>query len=146
MTPWPGPSSKPACYAALPNLIEEIEAVGRSELRSCESLLRLALVHLLKLRTWPDSLAAGHWRSEIIGFLADARRSFTPSMRQRIDLEALYADAREQVGVGDDDSGARRATPDTCPFDLDELLRQRPSLVDLSAKLSTADRSDRATS
>jgi len=119
-----------------PNLIEEIEAVGRSELRSCESLLRLALVHLLKLQTWPESLAAGHGRGETIGFLADARRSFTPSMRQRIDLASLYADAREQVRVGDD-SGARRTTPEICPFALDDLLGDRPELDSLVATLAT---------
>lgn len=31
-----------------PNLIEEVESVGRLELHACQSLLRQALVHLLK--------------------------------------------------------------------------------------------------
>ena len=77
-----------------PNVIEEVEDVGQSQLRACRSLLRPALVHLLKLQAWPDSLAAGHWREEAGAFLVDAEDCFTPSMRQRIDLDELYGKAR----------------------------------------------------
>jgi len=52
------------------NLIEEVQSVGRSELHACSSLLAHALVHLLKLRAWPSSQAAAHWRGEVVGFLA----------------------------------------------------------------------------
>jgi hypothetical protein len=38
-----------------PNIAEEIEHVGRSELRSCRSLLRLALRQMLKAEAWPLS-------------------------------------------------------------------------------------------
>ena len=68
-----------------PNVIEEVQDVGVSELRACQSLLAQALVHLLKLHTWPDSQAVAHRRGETANFLARARRSFTPSMRQRIE-------------------------------------------------------------
>lgn len=105
-----------------PNVIDEVETVGRSELRSCESLLRQALVHLLKLTAWPDSQAASHRRGEIIGFLADAQRGFSPSMRQRIDLADLYATALRQVRAVTDDAGEPRPLPETCPFRLDDLL------------------------
>jgi hypothetical protein len=53
-----------------PNVIEEVQDVGLSELRACRSLLRQALVRLLKLRAWPDSPAAAHWRGETAGFLS----------------------------------------------------------------------------
>ncbi|MBV8524874.1 MAG: DUF29 family protein [Acetobacteraceae bacterium] len=43
-------------------MIEEVQDVGLSELRACQSLLQQALVHLLKLHAWPDSPAAPHWR------------------------------------------------------------------------------------
>ena len=37
-----------------PNVIEELQDVGLSELRACRSLLAQALAHLLKLRGWPE--------------------------------------------------------------------------------------------
>ena len=107
------------------NVIDEVETVGRSELRSCESLLRQALVHLLKLRARPASQAGAHWRGETIGFLADARRCFSSSMQQRIDLADLYATALQQVRAGADDAGEPRPLPEACPFVLDDLLSGR---------------------
>lgn len=127
---------RPNAAVDWPNVIEELEAVGRSELRSCESLLRNALVHLLKLHAWPRSLAVSHWREEVLSFLADARRAFAPSMRQRIDLADLYAEALSQVRVGMDDSGEPRSLPEACPFVLDDLLAGRPDVAALAAKLA----------
>lgn len=114
-----------------PHVIEELQDVGLSELRACESLLRLALVHLLKLRAWPDGPTA-HWRSETIGFLADMQARFTPSMRQRISLQALYAKALRQVRAGESPPGL----PETCPFTLEELLADDVELEALVARLS----------
>ncbi len=117
-----------------PNLIEEVRDVGRSELRSCESLLRQAMLHLLKLHVSPASPAAAHWRGEVAGFLTDARRAFTPSMRQRLDLPDLYTDALYQLRAGADDAGAVLPVPDTCPFTLDELVAAHPDVAELIAK------------
>ena len=105
-----------------PNLIEEVEAMGRSELRACESLLQQALLHVLKLGLWPDSRAAGHWRGEIMAALDDAQRAFTPSMRQRIDLDSLYAGASRRARVLSDESGPPGPVAEACPLALDELL------------------------
>jgi hypothetical protein len=76
-----------------PNIAEEIEDVGRSELRSCRSLLRQALRHMLKAEAWPLSRDAPSWRADAIDFRRQARDAFTPSMRQKIDIAQLYADA-----------------------------------------------------
>lgn len=105
-----------------PNLIEEVQDVGLSELRSCRSLLRKAMTHLLKLHAWPDSQAAAHWRDEAIVFLDDARDRFSPSMRQRIDLDDLYDRALNRVRFMVHDASTARALPEACPFMLDELL------------------------
>ncbi|MEO9190961.1 MAG: DUF29 domain-containing protein [Acetobacteraceae bacterium] len=113
-----------------PHVIEEVQDVGLSELRACESLLRQALVHLLKLRAFPDGSAA-HWRSEAIGFLADAQARFTPSMRQRIGLDGLYAKALRQVRAGENPP----RLPETCPFELDELLADDVDVGALIARL-----------
>lgn len=119
-----------------PNVIEELEAVGRSELRRCESLLIQALMHLLKLNAWPGSPAVIYWCGETVGFLAGARRSFTPSMRQRIDLADLYADALYEVRARTDELGEPLPLPEACPFVLDELLAKRPDVAALAARLA----------
>ena len=78
------------------NVAEEIESVGRSELAAVESHLQLILVHLVKLRVEPEADSVRHWRSEIAGFHSEMRRRYSPSMRQRIDLNELWRSAREQ--------------------------------------------------
>ena len=80
-----------------PNIAEEIEDVGRSELRSCRSLLRQALRHMLKAEAWPLSRDAPSWRADAIDFRRQARDAFTPSMRQRIDITGLYREALQAL-------------------------------------------------
>lgn len=120
-----------------PNVIEEVQDVGLSELRACRSLLRQALTHLLKLHAWPDSSAAAHWRGEVAGFLTDARDRFTPSMRQRIDLADIYADALYRMRT-ETDANEPPPLPGTCPFALDELLAGHPDVAALIAKLGSS--------
>ena len=118
-----------------PNVIEEVQDVGLSELRACKSLLRQALVHLLKSYAWPGSMAAAHWHSEVIGFRADMRDRFAPSMRQRIGLDEIYGIALEQVQAATDDSGEPRPVPATCPFVLDDFLSLDADVRTLVQKL-----------
>jgi len=118
-----------------PNVIDEVQDVGLSELRACKSLLRQALVHLLKLHAWPGSMAAAHWRSEVIGLRADMRDRFAPSMRQRTRLDEIYRVALEQVQAGTDDTGEPRPVPVACPFALDDLLSSDADVHTLVQKL-----------
>jgi hypothetical protein len=104
------------------HLAEAIEDVGLSELHAVESDLNLLLVHLLKVHVWPDSPASAHWRGEIVAFRNRANRRFAPSMRQRIDVGVLYAEAAEQLRAMEHGSEIRRAFPTVSPFTLDELL------------------------
>lgn len=104
-----------------PNVIEEIEDVGRSELRSCRSLLRQALRHMLKAEAWPLSRDAPNWRADAVDFRRQARDAFTPSMRPRIDVAALYADALAALPETMD-GVAPLPVPEMCPVTLDELL------------------------
>jgi len=116
-----------------PHVIEEVQDVGLSELRACESLLRQALLHLLKLHLEPDALAVPHWRGEVVGFLGDATGRFTPSMRQRIDLPGLWRLALRQIAA---ERGTRPAgLPDECPFMLDDLLAKEADPLRLTARL-----------
>jgi len=76
-----------------PHIIEEIEAVGQSQVDAVESWLYQALLHMLKAEAWPLSDTVPHWQSEARGFRAQARRRYRASMRQKIDVSGLYADA-----------------------------------------------------
>jgi hypothetical protein len=96
------------------NVVEEIEDLGLSELHSVESVLDLFLVHLLKVRISPDSLATGHWRREVLAFQKNARRRFTPSMRQRIDVAKLYDEAVQEMRA-DSADGAAHPAPGRTP-------------------------------
>ena len=106
------------------NLAEEIADVGLSELHSVESLLVLILVHLLKLQASPDDQAADHWIMEIAGFQGNAKRRFAPSMRQRIDLQALHDDALRQLRAGERRNAVPKPWPEVTPFTLDQLLHE----------------------
>ena len=105
-----------------PNVVEEILDVGLSELHACESLLEQAIVHLLKLQGHPAAPPANHWRVELLAFLAGARRRYTPSMRQRIDLQAIYDDAVKQAKAALADLPAAPEWRPDCPYTITSLI------------------------
>jgi len=117
-----------------PNLIAEFEDLGRAELHAVESLLVQALVHLLKSHAWPDG-PVRHWSAEAIGFLAGARRRFTPFMRQRLAFGELYRDARAQVAADEFDDASFGGLPLDCPFSLPNLVADPTDVGALRAKL-----------
>ena len=121
------------------NVIEEVQDVGLSQLRACRSFLRQALIHLLKLHAQPDSLAASHWNSEVMGFLFEARDSFSASMRQRIEVPDVYRTALKQVQA--DLSGQEHTLlPADCPVSLDDLLQSDPNIPDLVLRFGGQER------
>jgi uncharacterized protein DUF29 len=106
------------------NVAEEIESVGRSELAAVKSYLRLIFLHLIKLVVEPESQAASHWRSEIIGFHSEMMERYAPSMRQRIDLNAIWRSAREQLMLAYEGSQQQTVAnlPAQSPFGIDDLI------------------------
>ena len=119
------------------NVAEEIESVGRSELAAVESDLERIFVHLIRLLVEPDSTSVRHWRSEIAAFHANARRRYSPSMRQRIDVNALWRTAREQSLLAYEGAQHERvvALSTDAPFGLDELLAEKIDVVGLAGRL-----------
>ena len=103
------------------NIIEEIESVGSSQLATVKSMLTRALEHDLKCEAWPLAPYVDHWRAEARRFRADAADSFSPSMRQRIDMAALYKRAR-RIMPDTIDGQPPLPVSATCPVTLDELL------------------------
>jgi len=79
------------------------------------------MLHSLKLHVWPECRSAAQWHQETGIFLDDAA-FFPPSMRQRINLEALYGKALRRAASAADDCGPARRLPDACPCTLDVLL------------------------
>ncbi len=118
------------------HVVEEIEDVGLSQLNAVQSFLNLILVHLLKIASWPESEALGHWRGELVAFQKNAARRFAPSMRQRINLATLYDDAIEQLEASGLDRNQSPPLPALCPFTLDQLLVDRWDTLEL--RLSAA--------
>ena len=104
-----------------PNIIEEIESVGRAETDKVEELLTLAVTHKLRLLGWPEHAAADHRRAEIKAWLAQAARKHRASMH--IDVAEVYADALLALEVAMLDLPLPIVDlPPDCPWTLDELL------------------------
>jgi Domain of unknown function DUF29 len=104
-----------------PNIAEEIKDVGCSQLHAVEALLVQALRHMLKADAWPLSRDAPIWRADATDFRRQARRRFVPSMRQRIDVASLYADALAAMPETIDGQSPLPMS-EVCPVTLDELL------------------------
>jgi hypothetical protein len=103
------------------NVIEEIADVGINTVRACRSLLLQALIHMLKAEAWPLSRDAPSWRAEAKRFRVDAADAFAPSMRQKIDVNAIYAKAVRLLPETIDGQPPL-PVPEQCPVTLKELL------------------------
>lgn len=107
----------------LDNLIDEIQALARSEKREIENRLNVLLVHLLKWAHQPAQRSGG-WNSTIIEQRARLlkRLQESPSLRgyPAEVLDEEYAIAREKAAA---ETGLRAATfPKTCPYTIDQVL------------------------
>ena len=106
------------------NVIEEIECLGRSEIKGVESQLRNALCHILKGFCDPDSLSREAWSADTVVFLDEARADFKSSMRQGIDLDRAWTRA---FRLASEQLRPYRVIvppgiPKRCPFSLAEML------------------------
>jgi hypothetical protein len=112
------------------HVAEEIEDVGSEKLNKVESLLRRALAHLVAYVSSPHSDPAKGWAGEIGTFLTDARRTFTRSMRQKLDMEEIWRDAliEAEGKLTPYGESLRDPLPKACPFALDELLSKPAEL------------------
>jgi len=104
-------------------LAEEIEDMGRSEIREISRLLHQTLAHLIKIAVDPQAQAVDHWFAEILAFQGDAVIAASPGLKQRLDLETIWRVACN----GATRALARRSVavpplPKSCPLTLDQLL------------------------
>ena len=110
------------------NLLEEIEAMGRSEKRAMVSLLTRLFEHLLKLTYWQaqQEYNARHWRGEILNFRKQIKKELkaSPSLKRylREIRDECYQDAREIVA---EVSGLPIETfPETTIANLEQILNE----------------------
>lgn len=108
-----------------PNIAEEVESVGHSEVGAIESWLFQAFLHDLKAEAWPMVRDAPSWRGEARGFRAQARRRYRPSMRDKLDVAGIYADALSAL-PDTMDQMPPLPVPEACPVTLDELMGNGP--------------------
>jgi uncharacterized protein DUF29 len=121
------------------HLIDEVECVGRSEFQAVESLLDVALTHLMAAHAAGRPEPVPHWLAEVRAALARAARRATPSMLPRLDLQDLWALARDSAADKlAADGGPARPLPQPCPFTAAELLNRKPDVDALLARLAAA--------
>ena len=119
-----------------PHVIEEIEALGRSELNGVRSLMGLALLHAMKIVAWPGHSARGHWEHEAAGFLLQARLGYQPSMRQRLDLPDIHARAMRDLRGLRMDGAAPGPLADALALEAEEIFDQGMDVSGLVARLT----------
>src|SRR5258708_24985770 len=81
------------------NVIEEIEDVGISQLRSVSSFMRLILSHIILIAADADADSINHWTREVAAFRGELIQSWQPSMRQRIDMDRVWRHAMEEAAL-----------------------------------------------
>jgi hypothetical protein len=108
----------------LEHVAEEIEDVGRTELRIVETHLESMLRHLLKIASAPDSRPVRHWRGEVALQRCDLLKDLKPSMRQLIAIDDVWDKAQRRADAALDEHGDALLPdlPQACPFGLDDLV------------------------
>lgn len=96
---------------------------GPKQLPAVRTLLMQALLQVLKADAWLLSAAVPGWEAEAVRFRLDAAEAFAPSMRQKIDVAKIYAQAL-RVMPRVIDGQPLLPLPDICPVTLDELLSE----------------------
>jgi hypothetical protein len=104
------------------HVIEEIAAVGIAQLNDVRGLLRQAMICLVRINLNGDDRARPDWELELACALDDAADQFTPSMRQRVNLNFLWGRVLLRTARLFPGDPRGRALPDHCPWSIDDLL------------------------
>ncbi len=103
------------------NLIEELEALGRSEKSAVESFVTLIIQHLLFYQYWEEERAnnSRHWHGEILTFRTQLEYKLTTNLRNNLAerLDYLYGKARKIA-----QAKSRLQLPEINPYSLEQIL------------------------
>ena len=108
------------------HLIEELESMGKSQLRALVSALEQTLVHLIKLSYSPATDPRNGWAESVrkqrhdMDVLLEESPSLRPKLLERFDAAWAYArkEATLQLVAHDETP----ALPFDCPFTLQQIL------------------------
>jgi hypothetical protein len=121
------------------NLAEEIEDMGRAEIKEISSLLRQTLTHLIKIAVDYEAQSVAHWVTEASSFQSDVVLAYSPGLKQRLDLPKIWKLARRNAMDSLGEYGvAVPPLPEECPFTLDDLLDPDFSPRDAAGALTAA--------
>ncbi len=104
------------------HVAEEIEDLGKRDLRAVGSYLERLIEHLIKLDACPGSRDRAHWKREATVFQRSAAAAFTPGMRQFLSDESIWEGGRKLASFFIEEVGADYAEPSRSPFTLEALL------------------------
>ena len=117
----------------LPNLVDEVESLGRSDFRVFMSAVRVVIIHMLKwdaqehrrTPSWVDSI--DEQRKQVRWELDDS-----PSYAGRTDeaIARVYAKARRKAAK--ETKLPLKHFPEICPFTFDEIMTREHKLRGLS--------------
>ena len=101
------------------NIIEELEALGRSEYNAVVSLLMRQIEHRLKIDYVSLPECRNKWKAEVIAFKDGMLRKLAPSMKPKLEREFdnIYKIASRIV-----ETEYEISLPKQCPYTLKELL------------------------
>ncbi len=108
------------------HILEEIESMGKEQKLALQSLLRLIMLHLLKLNYSPAKDPRNKWIEELLEFRAQAenRLEETPSLQHY--AHELFAKAWPQarrIAIKTFNIyGEKAAIPLECPYTLQQVL------------------------
>jgi hypothetical protein len=104
------------------NLIEELEALGRSERSAVKSLLLQIIIHLMLYQFWQSESKrnANHWGGEIITFRVQLEDKLTTNLQNYLgdELPKIYQNALLIVQK----KTQLNSLPQQCPYSLQQLI------------------------
>ncbi len=107
----------------LEHIAEEIEDLGRSDLRAARSLCQHIIEHLLKLEYSGLDEPADHWRDEIVEWRLQLEQILTRSIEAKLDLPAQYRTALRLVRrLERDVPGLMNRLPPASPYTLEQII------------------------
>ena len=107
----------------LAHIAEEIEDLGRGDLRAAKSLCEHIIEHLLKLEFSGLVDPADHWRDEIVEWRLQLEKILTRSIVAKLDLPGCYRTALRLVRrLERDVPGLISRLPAECPYTFEQIV------------------------
>lgn len=108
----------------LPNILEEIESMGKSQQRELDSRLTRIIEHLLKLTYEPHSRAERGWKGSVLEQRIELKKLLRDNSTLRATVgdyvEEAYQDACKLAADGLE--LAISTFPPTCPWSVEQIL------------------------